>query len=269
MPTSSFVRVVGGVIASLLLMTGCATAVPAGDSPSNAPSGSGDELGGTSWVLESMGGKAKEKDIMMTVQFTPDGKISGSGGCNRFMGEFTVTGQEMSIEPVGTTMMACEPEVMEQETSFLAALQGAKSFAVDAEKLTLSDTSGVELLVFDAQSDALPGSAWVVTGYNDGKEAVTSPLAETVAEVSFDEDGNINGSGGCNRFMGTFTADAGKLTIDKLASTMMACDEPDGVMQQEAALMAALESATGYTLEGNDLRLTRDDGSTAATLARG
>ncbi|MDO5736888.1 MAG: META domain-containing protein [Propionibacteriaceae bacterium] len=269
MSRCSLSRVAGGLAASLLLMTGCATAVPAGESHTNPASGAKDELSGTAWVLESMGGASKDEATTMTVQFTAEGSISGSGGCNRFMGTFTMTGDDLSIEPQGTTMMACEPAVMELETSFLEALQGAKSYAVDGEKLTLSDASEKELLVFEAQSDALPGSAWVVTGYNDGNEAVTSPLTDSVAEVSFDEDGSLSGSGGCNRFMGTFAAEAGVLTIEPLASTKMMCPEPEGVMEQESALMAALESSTKYTMEGDELRLTNAEDATTLTASRG
>lgn len=256
------------IFAILFLLSGCATAVPSGEEPPSSPPDTGDALAGTAWVLDSMGGEAADDSTVMTLQFASDGTLSGSGGCNRFNGAFTAVGEDIAIEPLATTMMACEPAVMEQETLFLTALQGAKSFAVNGAKLTLSDASGIELLLFVAQSNELPGSAWVVTGYNDGL-GVSSPLLDTVVEVSFGEDGNISGSGGCNGFTGNFTAEAGTLSIERLASTKKLCTEPDGVMEQEAALMAALESATAYSMEGPDLTLTRTDGSTAVTLTRG
>ena len=42
--------------------------------------------------------------------------------------------------------------------------------------------------------------------------------------------------------------------IGPLASTMMACGEPAGVMEQEAQYLAALQSAATYQIEGNVLR---------------
>lgn len=268
MSRRTFPRLASGIFATLFLLSGCATAVPSGEEPPSLPPGTDDALAGTAWVLASMGGEATDDNTVMTLQFASDGTLSGSGGCNRFNGSFVAVGEDLTIEPLATTMMACEPAVMEQETLFLATLQGATGFAVDGTKLTLSDASGTELLMFTAQSNELPGSDWVVTGYNDG-QAVSSPLLDTVAEVSFDEDGTINGSGGCNGFTGRFTADAGTLKMERLASTKRLCLEPDGVMEQEAALMAALESATSYSMEGPDLTLARTDGSTAVTLSRG
>ncbi len=48
----------------------------------------------------------------------------------------------------------------------------------------------------------------------------------------------------------------------------MTCTEPDGIMDQEAAYMAALQSATSFQFDGNRLTLRRGDGSTAALFNR-
>ena len=93
-------------------------------------------------------------------------------------------------------------------------------------------------------------------------------LADTAAEVSFGEDGSINGTGGCNRLMGNYTVEGGTMTLEPLATTRMACPEPEGVMDQETKLLAALESATGYAIDGDTLRLTNAEDATAVTLSR-
>ena len=41
-----------------------------------------------------------------------------------------------------------------------------------------------------------------------------------------------------------------------LAVTMMMCVEPEGVAEQEAAYLAALQAAARYTLDGGQLTLT-------------
>ena len=90
-----------------------------------------------------------------------DGRVSGSGGINRLMGQYTLTGDELSFGMLATTMMAGPPERMEAEQRFLAALGAvARWSAVAADKpeagasLVLADGDGVELLRFVAEPAA-------------------------------------------------------------------------------------------------------------------
>ncbi|WP_416666533.1 META domain-containing protein [Egbenema bharatensis] len=66
----------------------------------------------------------------LTADFSGD-RITGSGGCNRFMGGFTTAGEQLNVGPLATTFMACEAAVMDQEMRYLAALQGAQRYEVD------------------------------------------------------------------------------------------------------------------------------------------
>ncbi len=78
--------------------------------------------------------------------------------------------------------------------------------------------------------------------------------------MDFDKDGNLAGNAGCNNFTGTYQLDGDKITIGPLANTMMMCEDPQGVMDQEAQFLAALQSAANYQIEGNVLELrTKDD----------
>jgi heat shock protein HslJ len=58
--------------------------------------------------------------------------------------------------------------------------------------------------------------------------------------------------------------DGDKIKIGPLASTMMACADPDGVMEQETQYLAALQMAQTYQLEGKVLELRRSDQSLVA-----
>ena len=57
------------------------------------------------------------------------------------------------IGKAGATMMACAPALMDQERKFLAALEKAASYRIDAGqgKLFLVDANGVDILRFSAQ----------------------------------------------------------------------------------------------------------------------
>jgi heat shock protein HslJ len=67
------------------------------------------------------------------------------------------------------------------------------------------------------------------------------------------EDDRIFGSGGCNRFMGSFETDGEELSIGPLASTSMACEE--SVMNQEMRYLMALEGAQQYEVTEQGLSI--------------
>jgi META domain len=75
------------------------------------------ELVGTEWGFAGETSKSAR-----FVQFRSDGKVGGHSGCNRFTGTYTQKDDTMTIGPLASTRMACQPEVMEREQQFLAML---------------------------------------------------------------------------------------------------------------------------------------------------
>lgn len=72
-----------------------------------------------------------------------DGKVTGSGGCNRLSGKATVDGETITFEPIVTTKMACADKGRNtDETHILNVLKGRVSFEIDADALTLSNPEG-------------------------------------------------------------------------------------------------------------------------------
>ena len=63
---------------------------------------------------------------------------------------------------------------------------------------------------------------------------------------------------------GRYKLDGNKISIGPAASTMMLCGEPEGVMEQEAAYLKALESAATFAIEGQSLTLLAADGALEA-----
>ena len=72
----------------------------------------------------------------------------------------------------------------------------------------------------------------------------------------------VTGSGGCNRFTGTYEAGNGRLRFGRLARTMMACIE----MDTENAFLRALERTRRYRVLGRTLDLIDDRGQVLARL---
>ncbi|MGD8623555.1 MAG: META domain-containing protein [Anaerolineae bacterium] len=106
----------------------------------------------------------------------------------------------------------------------------------------------------------LAGTQWVLVtlGGQPPLAGGTAPSAE------FTED-QISGSTGCNHYFGTYNVRGDTLTLGAVAVTEMACLEPEGVMDQEQAFLAALASVAGYRLDGAGLELL--DGADNVVLA--
>ena len=75
------------------------------------------------------------------------------------------------------------------------ALAKAATFTATADALTMFDASGASILVYAAgPANPLEGD-WNVTGYNNGKQAVTSPISGTTLTATFTADA-VSGSSG-------------------------------------------------------------------------
>ncbi|MDZ8119476.1 META domain-containing protein [Pontiella agarivorans] len=80
----------------------------------------------------------------ISLEFTPDGAVSGSTGCNVLTGSCTLKGETIRFNPLATTRrFYSQPEgVMEQESAFLQALENSRVWKIEADVLELRDESG-------------------------------------------------------------------------------------------------------------------------------
>ena len=100
-------------------------------------------LSGDEWVVEDIDGAGVIDDSHASLQFLGEGRLAGSGGCNRLIGSYTLDGDTLSITPAGSTMMACAPALMNQERTLLDLLPRISSYAIDKTgNLVLSTSSG-------------------------------------------------------------------------------------------------------------------------------
>jgi heat shock protein HslJ len=216
-------------------------------------------LEGTAWVLA--GNEA------VSLQFE-QGRVSGSDGCNRFNGPYLSRGTSLTIgPPLAATQMACPPPVMQQAARFNQALAATRFFRRDGANLRLLGADGSVGATLVPQSKSLAGS-WQVSAYNNGRQAVVSPLVGTVLDVSFLEGGRIGGSSGCNRYSAKIQVQGSQVAIAAPMSTRRLCSEPAGVMEQERQFLAALTSVATLRHEGQRLELRRADGALALILRR-
>jgi heat shock protein HslJ len=196
-----------------------------------------------------------------------DGRLTGSAGCNRLLGDFEREGERLHIAPnMASTMMACPPPLMAQEQAVTEALGQVQGYTLEANVLTLTGPNGAALLTFAVlESRPLTGTPWQLTTYNNGKGAVTSVVAGTEVGLMLGDDGQFSGKA-CNSYRGRYKATAERFEVEgPIAATKMACPGPEGANAQEAAYFTALERAATYSITGDELTLRDADG---ALLAR-
>jgi heat shock protein HslJ len=250
------------IAAISVVMAACSGAPGAGG-------GTGGTITGTNWKLASYDVSGTSTPVPAGVaadaRFAAD-KVAGSGGCNSFSGPAVVTGATIKVGPLASTQMACQPPANDVETAYLANLGKATSFTATAAALTMFGSDGKALLVYAAgPANPLIGN-WVVTGFNDGKQAVTSPAQGTTLTATFAAD-QVNGSSGCNTYNGAYTLDGNAVKIGPLATTRMAC--PQDVMDQETAFLAALQAAITVETSGANVTLRDAGGAIQVSLAPG
>jgi heat shock protein HslJ len=191
-------------------------------------------------------------------------RMSGFNGCNSYGAPYTVDGSALELGLITQTLIGCPAPASEVETDFGAALERVGRWRVEDGELALLDADDDELLRF---RPATPDGSWTVTGFRR-TDAVVSPVDGTTLTATFTDEGEIRGGAGCNTYRAPFTVDGAAIEISQPASTRKFCAEPDGVMEQEAAYLEALASASRFRLDGRALQLTRDDGTVAVTLTR-
>jgi heat shock protein HslJ len=233
---------------------------PAEESPVEQPA-----LKNTSWELEAYGTPGHLTAAIPgkepTLAFTT-GDVNGSGGCNSFFGTYTSdTEGTLEITGLGSTMMLCtNVNVMNQEHAFLEALGDAETYEVVGEDLRIEGGGKVLLLVESEEEPApveqppLKNTSWELEAYGTPGH-LTAAIPGKEPTLAF-TTGDVNGSGGCNSFFGTYTSDTdGSLEMIGISSTMMLCMDVN-VRNQEHAFLEALQLAETYEVVGGDLRIS-------------
>jgi heat shock protein HslJ len=233
--------------------------------PVQAPAQS---LPGTSWGLSSLNGLLPLTGTSITLELGVDGMATGSDGCNRFSLPYSVEGTSIHFgEPAAATMMACTQPVMDQASVYMQALEQASSYTLQSNHFSLLDGRQV-LATFVSATQDLAGTKWQVTAYNNGRQAVVSVSLGSEITAAFDENGQVTGNAGCNDYFAPYQASGGDIGIGPAGATRKSCASPAGVMEQESAYLAALQSAATYTIEADRLEMRDATGAIAVQMTR-
>ena len=179
-------------------------------------------------------------------------------------------GDKLTIGPnLVSTRMACRPgRGHAVERVFLERLPKVASYSITGSTLTLADSSGEALLVFDAS-----------VGADGHRRQLERPQLlhrdrHLLGRVRLDRDGQSSRTArspevpAATTTRGPYTIDGDSITIGPLASTRKACSSDEAEQKQEASYLAALEVAKTFAVTGNRLDLFREGGTFAATMEK-
>lgn len=122
------------------------------------------------------------------------------------------------------------------------------------------------LLLAGCASKSLEGSlnetSWTVKRLNNQPVLPSFPLT-----LSFNADGKISGSTGCNRYLAdyTYTASVRKISVGSINRTFKSC-VPSEVMTQEQKFLQALQAVASYNVTCDSMTLRTTDGTELITF---
>ncbi len=241
--------------------SGSSGAVPSG---SSAASGAAALDGRTFTATEVTGKYTIVPKSTITLTFEK-GKLSAKAGCNSMFGSYTVTGDVLTVPQMGSTMMACQDELMAQDRWLAAFLASGPTWTLDGDTLTLTD--GKDTLVLGpapSGADSLEGTGWKLDGLITQSGSTVSAVAPTVtAWVRFNA-GEIAFDNSCNTGGGPVEIADSTMVFGNLRSTLKFCDGAAG--ETEAAMNAVLQGTASYTVgsdpSGGVLTIMAEDGAT-------
>jgi heat shock protein HslJ len=255
-----------------------------------APKGP-EPLAGTAWRLVKFQGSddatlTPDDGSKYTLEFGKDGGLSARIDCNRGRATWKVPAPgQIELGPLALTRAQCPPgslhdgivkrwsyvrsHVVKDGHLFLGLM--ADGGVYEFEPITgaspaspaASPAAESPAVSLDAGASAkVEGRVWRLTrlrGHTD-KALAALPQPPTLKL----EAGRLQGFGGCNRLVGSYTLDRDRVTFGPIAGTMMACPEP--VMTIENALKAALAGTLTARVGPEGLTLTPASGSDPALV---
>jgi putative lipoprotein len=102
------------------------------------------------WTVTGVGGAGTVGEAPATLRFGPDGRLSGSSGCNAFGGRYEAgtgaDGPTLTVGPLAVSQRACEAAVDAQERRLVGALGAAAGYRIEADgTLTITAKDGTTI----------------------------------------------------------------------------------------------------------------------------
>ncbi len=263
------------VVCLLLGTMSCSSSRENPGSDETAPPASAG-LAGTTWRLVRFEGGdgtvlAPDDGSKYTLTFETGGRLAARIDCNRGSGTWTSTApSHLELGPLALTRVMCPPGSLHDQ--IVRQLPYIRSYVLREGRLFLSlmADGGIYELEPTGPSapptgQALEGTRWRLTHLDGAPVPVDAQRTE--AHLLFGPTGGrLTGSGGCNHLSGSYTVDGGQLELNRLITTMTACEKG---METERAFLQALERVRAWRIAGGALELVDASGATIAKLDGG
>jgi len=104
-----------------------------------------------------------------------------------------------------------------------------------------------------------PGSdlvdiVWVLDGYllEDEDEELTESMEDVDVLMTFDGTEMVSGNAGCNNYSGRYVTDGSAIVIENILNTLIFCEQPEGLMDQEDLFLERLDRVAYYRIVADD-----------------
>lgn len=221
------------------------------------------------WSIFTVDNRQLSGDERPYITFdTATSRFYGTNGCNTINGDYTVSGNHLTLSNIISTQRYC-PDA-EYELQINNALNNVTSFTItnigNESYMSLLNNSGKTLMVIRKHNMDYINGLWQIYDIN-GK--VIDQTAHPDLQVTFDvPELRIHGNTGCNVFNGNMIIDPDKtdaMQFVNMATTLRAC--PNQALETE--LLLALESVDRARPYGADtLELMDQNGKPIITLHR-
>ena len=239
-------------IIAVLLLSGCARILP----------GAGALDGEWRLISGSWHGAAIGLRDDAPITLTVDGDSAGGrSACNSYFADVARDGGGARFTDIRGTMMACDPVVMELETSYVGALAAVARWQRDGDRLTLTG-SRVELVyaVVEPPADAaLVDTRWQLETVERDGTASNAADFDRVGMV-FAADGTVAGAAGCTTWQGRWTNDGGRIAVTLVTTAATRCPSPDLASSAEELVLSAFSDGFAARIEGSRMEVEPEAG---------
>jgi heat shock protein HslJ len=142
------------ILAQILVVSAAALLLLACSTPVGSASPEASPIEGRTWTLVELLDQpvgSGEHGPAPHLLLEPEGsRASGSGGCNRFTGSYSIDGDRIRVGPFAVTRRSCA-HGMARERTFLEVLPRATRWRRVGEQLSLSDPEGRVVARFEVE----------------------------------------------------------------------------------------------------------------------
>lgn len=193
------------------------------------------------------------------------GTVTVQADCNTGSGKYTVKRNSIQLGPIAMSMRACAGETL--DSRFLQQLSAARLFEIDGDKMRIdlfADSGNMHFSKAGASSaNPLKGTSWNWVNTKTGSSTVTVAEPKNY-NLTFTNENTVTAQLDCNRGNGGYTVDGNKLTLEPMATTMMAC--PEG--SNGSTFGFQLAKAKTFKITGDRLTIELADGAGTMNFVR-